>query len=161
MYTLKNIKQWEGMDGYGLNADLYREGKKVARIHDAGNGGEPIIYMVPGADKLGFSIQDFQEWCMCRDGMDGHDINWAWQFWLAGEVNHHERRKVAMRVLRKASYTVGGKLYGFKGQYGRTPWSKLTPMQKESLRRHVQQDGGVLLNDMPKEKAIEAAMEVL
>lgn len=38
-YEVKNVKSWEAMEGVGTNCDLYRDGKKVARCHDDGNGG--------------------------------------------------------------------------------------------------------------------------
>jgi len=38
-YELKAIKEFTGRDGYGLNANLYRDGKKIASIIDHGDGG--------------------------------------------------------------------------------------------------------------------------
>lgn len=37
---LKAVKTFLGSDGYGLNANLYLNGKKVAFVLDEGNGGE-------------------------------------------------------------------------------------------------------------------------
>jgi hypothetical protein len=37
---LKNIKTFRGMEGYGLNADLYINGIKCIFVIDEGNGGE-------------------------------------------------------------------------------------------------------------------------
>ncbi len=37
---LKNIKTFQGRDGYGLNANLYLNGEKIAFVLDEGNGGE-------------------------------------------------------------------------------------------------------------------------
>lgn len=39
-WTVKNVKSWRGTDGYGTECSLYRDGKKVARCLDEGNGGE-------------------------------------------------------------------------------------------------------------------------
>ena len=39
MYTVKGIKAFEGMEGPGFNADLYRDGTRVAHVRDMGNGG--------------------------------------------------------------------------------------------------------------------------
>ena len=36
---LKNIKTFRGGEGYGLNADLVVNGKKICFVRDAGNGG--------------------------------------------------------------------------------------------------------------------------
>lgn len=40
---LKGVKTFMGMEGYGLNANLYLNGKKVAFVLDEGNGGELSI----------------------------------------------------------------------------------------------------------------------
>ncbi|GEM_PF-2820841 len=39
-FTLKGVKTFLGREGYGVNATLYYEGKKVAFLLDSGNGGE-------------------------------------------------------------------------------------------------------------------------
>ena len=39
-FELKKIKLFQGMEGYGLNADLYINGVKCLFIRDAGDGGE-------------------------------------------------------------------------------------------------------------------------
>lgn len=38
--TLKNVITFEGRDGYGLNATIYADGKKIAFAIDEGCGGE-------------------------------------------------------------------------------------------------------------------------
>lgn len=38
-----NIKTFEGMDGIGLNADVYINGTKCLRMIDDGNGGELLL----------------------------------------------------------------------------------------------------------------------
>jgi hypothetical protein len=38
-YELKAIKEFKGDEGYGMNANLYRNGTKVASIIDHGDGG--------------------------------------------------------------------------------------------------------------------------
>jgi hypothetical protein len=38
-YALAGVKSFRGMEGYGLNATLTRDGQKVAFILDEGNGG--------------------------------------------------------------------------------------------------------------------------
>ena len=41
--TLKKVKTFKGMDGVGLNADVYFDGKKVAEALDEGCGGDMWI----------------------------------------------------------------------------------------------------------------------
>jgi len=38
-YEVKNVKSFRGREGYGFNASLYRDGKRVAHVDDEGNGG--------------------------------------------------------------------------------------------------------------------------
>ena len=38
-YSIKNLKSFMGMEGYGFNVNLYRGKKKVAFVIDEGNGG--------------------------------------------------------------------------------------------------------------------------
>lgn len=40
--TVKNIKEFEGRNGFGLNATLYVNNVKTAEIFDEGNGGEMV-----------------------------------------------------------------------------------------------------------------------
>lgn len=43
---LKNIKTFEGMEGYGINADVYINGINCLRMIDSGDGGETIFRRV-------------------------------------------------------------------------------------------------------------------
>jgi hypothetical protein len=43
MYTITKIKTFRGMEGYGLNATICRNGKPVAFVMDEGCGGETMI----------------------------------------------------------------------------------------------------------------------
>jgi hypothetical protein len=42
-YEVRNVKGFEGMEGLGYNAMLYRDGIKVAFVIDEGNGGEMLL----------------------------------------------------------------------------------------------------------------------
>ena len=42
-YCVKAVKSFEGSDGYGFNANLYRGKKKIAFVRDMGCGGEVDI----------------------------------------------------------------------------------------------------------------------
>lgn len=42
-FEVKGIKTFEGREGYGLNATLYRNGKPFAFFHDAATGGQPDL----------------------------------------------------------------------------------------------------------------------
>jgi hypothetical protein len=38
-YSVKNVKQFRGMEGYGFNATLYKGSIKIADFIDSGDGG--------------------------------------------------------------------------------------------------------------------------
>jgi hypothetical protein len=44
MYTIKNVKSFQGREGHGYSCDLYRDGKKVATVTDTANGGSVDFY---------------------------------------------------------------------------------------------------------------------
>jgi thymidylate synthase len=43
-YSVKNVKSFQGMEGYGFNANLYRGKKKIASVIDSGDGGQVMVY---------------------------------------------------------------------------------------------------------------------
>jgi hypothetical protein len=51
-YTVKSVRIFRGMEGYGYNADIYLNGRKVIRAIDDATGGEVMLEeVVPGAIK--------------------------------------------------------------------------------------------------------------
>jgi len=50
-YSVKNVKSFQGTDGYGYNASLYRGKKRVAFIIDEGCGGEALVQWEDHASK--------------------------------------------------------------------------------------------------------------
>jgi hypothetical protein len=43
-YCVKGVKSFEGMEGYGFNATLYKGNKKVAKVIDDAHGGDYMYY---------------------------------------------------------------------------------------------------------------------
>ena len=39
MYSVAKVKSFRGTDGYGFNADLMKDGRKIAFVIDEGCGG--------------------------------------------------------------------------------------------------------------------------
>lgn len=55
-YELRNTKTWEGREGYGLRADIYRAGVLVGNVHDDGNGAICYSYrFITPAEQTKFS----------------------------------------------------------------------------------------------------------
>jgi len=48
-YSIKGVKYFRGTDGYGFNANLYLDKKKIAFTYDAGSGA--LIYNIDVFDK--------------------------------------------------------------------------------------------------------------
>ena len=44
MYHVEEVESFTGRQGYGFSAVLYRDGKRVARVIDEGNGGPILFY---------------------------------------------------------------------------------------------------------------------
>jgi len=70
VYCVKGVKTFDGHEGRGYNANLYRDNKKVASVINEGNGGCPFIYWVRPKDKVEVEV----EWAgekrmmnLCRD----------------------------------------------------------------------------------------------
>jgi hypothetical protein len=40
MYSIKNLKNWRGMDGLGYTGSIYRAGHRVGQVTQDGSGGE-------------------------------------------------------------------------------------------------------------------------
>lgn len=47
-WTLKQVKTFRGREGTGFNANLYRDGNKVATVDDHGNGGPIDVHFLDG-----------------------------------------------------------------------------------------------------------------
>lgn len=48
-YEVRNVKSFRGMEGYGFNADLHRDGVRIALVIDGGDGGCMIYEMADGS----------------------------------------------------------------------------------------------------------------
>lgn len=55
-FQFTNLREFEGMEGPGYSATITRDGKKVGKITDAGNGGAPVLRLLP-ADRTAFMAE--------------------------------------------------------------------------------------------------------
>ncbi|KAI4453244.1 s-adenosylmethionine synthetase [Holotrichia oblita] len=60
-YELKKVETWTGREGYGLNADIYCDGKKVGAVTDDASGGEVDLEFVsqPEKDKINEAAEKY------------------------------------------------------------------------------------------------------
>jgi hypothetical protein len=72
-YELKNVKTYDSRNGIGFSAVLYKDGKKIADVRDAGVGGEIDIDYVGGRSAAKKEDADLIAW---------HEINgdWSWTY---------------------------------------------------------------------------------
>ena len=68
MYELKKIKQYKGRETPGFSAEIFRDGKFIGNVVDAGNGGCYSIYMQRD-DREQFR-KDVEEWQKLRNRPD-------------------------------------------------------------------------------------------
>jgi len=61
-YTVKNVKSFQGHDGYGFNCNLYRDGKKVAHCFDEAHGGMIDINWEGPVPKTGADKAEWKKW---------------------------------------------------------------------------------------------------
>lgn len=70
-YSVKGIKSFRGMEGYGFNATLYRDGKKVCFVIDEATGGN---YLYEWVDRKEETI--LRDYCksLPKEHYPEHDI---------------------------------------------------------------------------------------
>jgi len=61
VYSLRKIKTFTGREGYGLNADIYRDDKKIGFVYDDANGGQPNIDIRDAGERQLF-VQFVTQW---------------------------------------------------------------------------------------------------
>ncbi len=98
-FELKNVTGWAGRDGYGLNATLYYDGKKIAVAHDDGNGG-PITYSPIDNDfyktKREFELSQPKE-----KGYSGIELDYSLDFLVAELADKAVQAKQEKAFLKK------------------------------------------------------------
>lgn len=119
-YALKGVKSFEGREGYGYNAVLYKDGRKIATVLDEGNGGTTLIRWNDGNRSK--DVADFDAFLATLPpdtSMPGHSLSVDADLFLGRLVDAYGtlaslRRKVKKLVV----FVEGGKLYTCKPRPG-------------------------------------------
>jgi hypothetical protein len=115
----KNLKQWEGRDGYGYTCTLYLDGKRAALVRQDGHGGctdfDPVAYTPEGRAALAAVEALGAEWARAR-GLDERQD--ALDTLVAKILDEQDLRKGA-RTNAKKGFPVTVVIYK-----GRAPWAK-------------------------------------
>ncbi len=155
-YAVAKIKTFRGMEGSGLNADLLRDGKKVAEILDEGSGG-PVSYDwvdghhdTPEQEKFMAFIEaerlkipkDQKD----DDGFNNHEL-FCSEIWVWDEVNRildDRRNKAACK-----KYTI----FQAGADIGTESWRQVkgtTPEIRAWVEKKYQGQKVVFMNDRYK-----------
>lgn len=70
-YELRNIKTLSTSDGIAWTASVYKDGKRIGRAEDRGDGGAPYVWLIQS------DLESFVEWA--REAVDGSGL-WMEQF---------------------------------------------------------------------------------
>ncbi|MFA5366657.1 MAG: hypothetical protein WC333_02135 [Dehalococcoidia bacterium] len=164
---LKKIKTFRGMEGYGLNADLYINGVKCYFVLDEGNGGEidfqPELYQNPKAEQVKANIKLLDEYIatlpeqelFTDDKGKKHTYKPDLSFILDELINEQEKAKVAKKMEKLFETAI---CFGVpnSGRYRYITWKNKKPlsaMPKIIIQGEVNRikakeckDGVVILN---------------
>lgn len=95
-YTLKKVKEYDGREGPGFSAEIYRDGKFAGNVVDAGNGGCFSIYMMRDERKL--FLDTVAEWQVKRNAPDMLEPA---DRYLNELLELHRMRKAVRRIVTK------------------------------------------------------------
>lgn len=137
-YTVKNVKTFIGNEGQGFNANLYRDGIKVAFVFDDANGGDysyqwedreapqvdihvtgyqdkPVIYKgTPEEKKFCEFIETFP---LVKDNLFPEGMRVSDDMFMDDLINDFQFKKTLLRSLKKNFLFQVGKEVGSKVDY--------------------------------------------
>lgn len=106
---IKNIKTFRGHDGFGYNADVYADGKKVIHVLEDGWGGpldlQPVNFTPEGKELCAKAIEECKRLCDLKyTGEDAVKVEKA-EFYIGVEIeeiiNKKEAEKAAVKNQKK------------------------------------------------------------
>lgn len=136
-YSVKKVKSFQGMDGFGYNAELCRDGKPVAFVIDGGNGGSIEIqwkdtqanrvkiniitsdgkpYTYSGTPEEAILAEHLKT--LPTEILDGIEISVCKDIFIGELVDEFENDKRYRRLCKKSTlYRKGGNVYSIKTPY--------------------------------------------
>jgi hypothetical protein len=88
--TIKNLKSFRGMEGYGFNADIYVNGVKSMFAMDGGNGGQIDYEVVKGQESNVQLVKDYVK----SISKKGEDSDMELDIYIATKVDEFESLKL-------------------------------------------------------------------
>ena len=151
-YSVSGVKSFRGREGYGFNANLHRDGRKVAFVIDEADGGM-LRFEWHGKDAATRAAdeQALADYCatLAPVDVDGHLLTMDPDSFLAVLVEDFENAKRVERSMRIALkkhvlFVVDGTLMQ----------SKAPPSQELIDRLTANNPGAVVLNVLPPAEAL-------
>ena len=166
-FQVKGVKTFVGREGYGVNANLYYEGKKVAFLLDSGNGGcldvdwengytwkdNPIIPLIKPLPKTTYLEKDG------RDEYDLGDYEWNEETICNSLIDEFLAKKDFKKMMKKISVlTDENKIARYQAKTSDIDTIfNFKNMGKGTYRELITKDKSVklILNDLPINEAFE------
>lgn len=170
-YEVKNVQLFASPDGGGLNASLYRNGTKVALLHDGGHGGPlEIDWLDKKAPKVDVTVRNYMDATFTRKGTPeealfyAHIFNMTYHCEYANKdsymtddifindlVNLKEMEKKVKKLTKgKTCFVDGGEVYTIKA---------VGPKVLAHVRK--EHPYAVVINEMSVKEAAKYFVEIL
>jgi len=142
MYTVKNVKSFQGREGYGFECSLYRDGKRIGTVTETASGGMVDFYLDKGEEKI---LDDFCK-TLPKWGSEFGDREYDTDkdIFITNLVNKWEEQKRLKKLCKnKTAFTIDcmkkGECYTIN-----TPYNSIT---KANLEKEYKGKGLVILNE--------------
>ena len=144
-YKVKNVKSFQGLEGYGYECSLYKDGKKVGTVTDTAGGGMVDFYL----DKGEKEILDAHCMTLPKWGSEYGDNEYDTDcdIFLGSLVEDFDRQKQYRKWCRKSTvFRIDGDK---KGNFRTLPHHYTTQM-KFQLEVKYKGKGLVIVNELIK-----------
>ena len=142
IYTVKNVKGFQGLEGYGYECSLYKDGKKIGTITDTANGGMADYYLDKGEKEILDKHCETLPKIVDKYIPDGMEVDA--DMFVGGLVDKYEADKQIKRWCKtQIVYT----LKGDEENSYRTIKAVFSPKTKELMEKKFANKGLVILNE--------------
>ena len=147
VYTVKNIKSFQGREGYGFECSFYKDGKRIGTVTDTADGGMIDFYL----DKGEKEILDTHCLTLPKWGSEYGDKEYFTDadIFITGLVSDFEKQKQYRKWCKKDTVTVFRTNEDKKGSYRvkPVPYNELV---KTCLEKKCKGKGLIIVNELIK-----------
>ena len=109
-YTVKNVKNFMGREGYGYSCTLYKNGKSIGTVTDTADGGEVDLYL--NSRELEDELRDYVN-TLPSFQFEDMDIPQSVETFLDSLIDEYQQAKQLAKLTRN------NWVYRFKGKEGK------------------------------------------